>query len=166
MECVKLESTIKGWTLINWKSYVVALHAECSGKSAGIKTGGKKKAREASSRNSNIGKELGKWIQESKVCSISGLLNMKTEWKGCICLIFVNWEFISLYFYFSVVFSMYFRSTHFLLSCVCKKTFKFEPVYLLQGKKLSTWLQSLGGNISNLSRIFIGVINSNFFLIF
>lgn len=54
------------------------------------------------------------------------------------------------------MFSVYFRDIHFLLSCVYKKTFKFRAYALIAGRKHSTWLQSLGINISNLSRIYVG----------
>lgn len=56
----QLENMIKELRMINWNNGVVVLHVGCKGKSTKLKKGWKKKARKASSRNPNIGREPGK----------------------------------------------------------------------------------------------------------
>lgn len=52
--------------MINRNDHTVVLHSGCEGKSADFKKRWKKKARNASSRNSNVGREFGRYNLEKQ----------------------------------------------------------------------------------------------------
>lgn len=132
----QLESMITEWAMINQNDYTIDLHGGCEGRS-NFEKRWKKKARNASSRNFSVGKCRKRvWEVSRKAKYLEAQDSLKWKHNRRFVPILFSWIeslFLSC-FYFSMIFSMYFRDTHFIPSCVHKKC-KFQAYVLLTGEK-------------------------------